>query len=336
MKSKLFIVLTVLLLALVGCSSGGSSGDGEPEKLDKIVFADAGWDSIRVHNSIAQRILEEGYGYETEVTAGSTAATLEGLRQGDINVYMEVWTDNVKELYQEMLDNGDIETVSTNFDDNSQGFYVPTYVIEGDKERGIEPLAPDLKTVEDLKKYPEVFPDPEDSSKGLVVGAPTGWAVGETMSVKVDTYGLGDTFNYISPGSDSSAVATLVDAYEKGKGWVGYYWSPTWVTAKYDLTLLEEAEYNEEQWNKDFGTAFPPNDVVISIHKDMPEQAPEVVEFLKKYKTSNDLTEEALKYMNEKEASAEEAAQWWMKQHEDIWTTWVSEDIAEKVKKSLE
>ncbi|RFB10984.1 ABC transporter substrate-binding protein [Bacillus sp. HNG] len=336
MKRKLLILLAVLLLALVGCSSEGSSGDGEPEKLDKIVLADAGWDSIRFHNSIAQRILEDGYGYKTEVTAGSTAATLEGLRQGDINVYMEVWTDNVKELYQEMTDAGDIETVSTNFDDNSQGLYVPTYVIEGDKERGIEPLAPDLKTVEDLKKYPEVFPDPEDSSKGLIVGAPTGWAVGETMSVKVDTYGLGDTFNYISPGSDSSAVATLVDAYEKGKGWVGYYWSPTWVTAKYDLTLLEEPEYNEEQWNKDYGTEFPPNDVVVAVHKDMPEQAPEVVEFLKNYKTSNDLTEEALKYMNENDASAEEAALWWMKQHEDVWTSWVSEDVAEKVKKSLE
>lgn len=55
MKRKLFTLLAVLLLALVGCSSGGSSGNGEPEKLDKIVLADAGWDSIRVHNSIAQK-----------------------------------------------------------------------------------------------------------------------------------------------------------------------------------------------------------------------------------------------------------------------------------------
>ena len=23
---------------------------------------------------------------------------------------------------------------------------------------------------------------------------------------------------------------------------------------------------------------------------------------------------------------------WWMKEHEDIWTTWVSEEVAEKVK----
>ncbi|WP_407058498.1 glycine betaine ABC transporter substrate-binding protein [Paracerasibacillus soli] len=52
-----------------------------------------------------------------------------------------------------------MEKVSTNFADNDQGLYVPAYVIEGDEERGIEPLAPDLETVEDLKKYPHIFKD---------------------------------------------------------------------------------------------------------------------------------------------------------------------------------
>jgi len=39
--------------------------------------------------------------------------------------------------------------------------------------------------------------------------------------------------------------------------------------------------------------------------------------------------------MNENEVEPDEAAQWWMKEHEDIWTTWVSEEVAEKVKAAL-
>lgn len=330
MKKSLLLIITALVVVLGGCSDSSSN-----DKIDEIVFADAGWDSIRFHNSIAQKILEDGYGYETKVTSGSTAVTLQALREGDVNVYMEVWTDNVKELYKEMTDAKDIVSLSTNFNDNTQGLYVPTYVIEGDAERGIEPLAPDLKTVEDLKKYPEVFQDPEDSNKGRIIGAPTGWAVGETLTEKVESYGLDDTYNYLSPGSDSSAVATLVDAYEAGDAWVGYYWSPTWVTAKYDMTLLKEPKYDEATWNKNKMTEFPPNDVVVAVNKDLPDQAPEVVEFLKNYETSSDLTEEALKYMNENEASAEEAAVWWMKKHEDLWSKWVPEDVAKKVKESL-
>ena len=154
------------------------------DSIEVITFADAGWDSIRVHNSIAQFIVEEGYGYETDVTNGTTAATMQALEKGDINVYMEIWTDNVKEVYEKAIENGNIIKLSTNFDDNTQGLYVPTYVIEGDEERGIEAVAPDLKTVEDLAKYPELFQDPEDNSKGRIVGAPSSWAVSEHLAYK--------------------------------------------------------------------------------------------------------------------------------------------------------
>src|SRR5699024_6924242 len=83
-------------------------------------------------------------------------------------------------------------------------------------------------------------------------------------------------------------------------------------------------------------TEFPPNDVVVAVHKDLPSQVPDVVEFLSQYETNNDLTEEALKYMDENDASPEEAAEWWMEEHEDLWTSWVDDEVAEKVKDALE
>ncbi|SFA80663.1 glycine betaine/proline transport system substrate-binding protein [Lentibacillus halodurans] len=337
---KLFILVSAVLLMILAACGGSDSGDdesGSEASVDKLVFADAGWNSIRVHNSIAQKIIEEGYGIDTEVTPGSTAATVQGLREGDIDIYMELWTDNIKDVYNEAIEAGDFEKVSTNFDDNVQGIYVPTYVIEGDEERGIEPMAPDLQTVEDLKNYPELFEDPAEPGKGRLINAPSGWAVEESITQKMETYGLNDTFENFKPGSDAAIVASLADAYEAGEAWVGYYWSPTAVTAKYDLTLLEEPAFDQETWDETKGTEFPPNDVVIGVHKDVPEAAPEVVEFLQNYETSSALTEEALDYMNENEdASAEEAAIWWMNEHEDEWTSWVPEDVADKVKDSME
>ncbi|MEN2466529.1 ABC transporter substrate-binding protein [Ornithinibacillus sp. JPR2-1] len=324
------LFLASILIILSAC---GSSSDGE---LDKIVLADAGWDSIRIHNSIAQIIMEEGFGYDIEVTSGSSTATVQGLRQGDINAYMEIWTDNIKELYEEATEAGDFETVSVNFNDNNQGLYVPTYVIEGDAERGIEPIAPDLRTVEDLKKYPDVFQDPEDPGRGRIINAPSGWVVAEAIDDKFTAYGLDETMNNFMPGSDSAAVADLVNAYESGKPWVGYYWEPTLITAKYDLTLLEEAPYEEAIWNESKATEFPPNDVVVAVHKDFKEQVPEVYDFLSHYETSSELTEEALVYMDENGADAYDTAVWWMNQHEDIWTSWVSEEVADKVKNALQ
>lgn len=331
MRKMALMVSMALLLILAAC--GGD--ETKKDSIDVINFAEAGWDSIRVHNYIARTIIEEGYGYDTKETNGTSAATFQALEQGDINVYMEVWTDNIKEIYDVAIEKEEILRLSTNFNDNAQGLYVPTYVIEGDAERGIEAVAPDLKTVEDLAKYPEVFQDPEDRGKGRIVGAPSSWIVSEHLATKVETYGLDETFNYLAPGSDSAIVASLEGAYSKGEPWVGYYWSPTWVTASYDLTLLGDNPYDEATWDENKGTEFPPNDVVVAVHKDMATQAPDVVEFLKNYETSNDLTEEALQYMEDTGADAEEAAIWWMDQHEDLWTTWIPEDVAEKVKASL-
>ncbi len=330
MKKGLGIVFIALMTMLAACGGGDSE-----DSIDTIVFADAGWDSIRVHNSIAQKIIEEGYGYDTDVTSGSTATTIQGLRDGDINVYTEVWTDNIKEVYEEALEAEDIVAVSTNFDDNDQGLYVPAYVIEGDEERDIEPMAPDLKTVEDLKKYPEVFKDPENPDKGRIINAPSGWALEKNITEKFDAYDLHDTFTNFSPGSDAAIVTSLVDAYNKGKGWVGYYWAPTAITAQYDLVLLEEEPYDEEKWDENSSTEFPPNDVVVAVHKDLPTQAEEVVDFLENYETSSELTEAALEYMEDNDADNDEAAEWWMKEYEDVWTEWVPEDVAEKVKDSL-
>lgn len=330
MQRRLFTMIVFGLIVLAGCTSTGAD-----DELDTIKFVDAQWDSLQVHNFIAGTIIEEGYDYDIEIVSGSTAAGVQGLRQGDVQVFMEMWPDNIPELYDEAIDSGDIKKVSINFDDNSQGLYVPTYVIEGDEDRNIEPMAPDLKRLEDLKDYPELFEDPEDPGRGRVINSPSGWEVDKDIDKKFELYGLDETFNNFLPGSDSAIVTSLVSAYEKGEAWVGYYWEPTTVSADYDLTLLEEPEYDEEIFKDTAGTAFPAMETVVAVNHNLPDQAPDVTEFLSNYETTSQLTEDALVYMGDNDASAEEAAMWWLKEYEDVWTEWIPEDIAEKVKESL-
>src|SRR5690606_879288 len=104
------------------------------------------WDSIKFHNAVAGLIAERLYGYSWREVPGSTTVLHEGLIKGEIDIHMEVWTDNIA-TYEADLAEGKFKDLGVNFDDNYQGLYVPRYVIEGDAERGIEPLAPDLKYV---------------------------------------------------------------------------------------------------------------------------------------------------------------------------------------------
>lgn len=327
----LAIVLVASLMVITGCSSGGGSADGEKT----IIFADAGWDSIKLHNEIAGFIVENGYGFKTDVMSGSSSVTFAGFRGGDIDVYMEAWTDNLIGIYDEAIESGDIKEVSINFDDNAQGLYVPTVIIKGDPARGIEPLAPDLVYMTDLEKYWELFKDPEVPTKGRIYGAPPGWNVDTIMQTKVETYGLDDSFNYFSPGSDTALSTSLAAAAERDEAWVGYYWEPTWVLGKYDMTLLLEEPYDKDKWENGYGSSFPPMPVTVCVYKDLEEEAPEVVEFLKNYKTSSEITNKALAFMLDKDVQPEEAALWFFEEYEELWKSWIPNDIAEKVSTAL-
>lgn len=337
----MLFLLSIILISFTACSSGNDTGeetsqDEVQEEKGTLVLADPQWDSALIHNSITQFILEEGYGYKTEIISASSAAILTGFESGDIDIHMEAWVQNMPEQYFEFVDSGVIVELSTNYNDNAQGFYVPTYVIEGDSERGIEAIAPDLKTVEDLANYPEIFQDEEDPSKGRIYGVPPAWIeTAEIFTQKYETYGLDEMYTYFSPGSDTGLSASLGGAYQAGEPWVGYYWEPTWVTGLYDLTLLEEAPYSDELWENGNACTWPAVDVDVVVYKDVEEEAPEVVEFLSNYETSSQLTSDALGYMQDNDADADEAALWFLQEYEDVWTSWVPEDIAEKVKVAL-
>ncbi|WP_053954872.1 ABC transporter substrate-binding protein [Inediibacterium massiliense] len=330
---KIFMILVIAfsMIGLTACGGGQSEGANEKPKL---ILGDAGWDSFTFHNEVAKIIIENGFGYKTDITRGSTPATFTGLRRGDIDIYMEGWSTLLSD-YDEAIESGDIVELSINYDDNAQGFYVPTYMIKGDKERGIKPITPDLKSVQDLLKYPKVFKDEEDPSKGRIYGAIPGWDVDKIMREKIKTYGLDKEYIYFSPGSDSALASSIAAAYEKGEPWVGYYWEPTWITGKYDMTLLEDVSYDEKLWDKGYACAFPPVKVSIAANKTLEKKAPDVVEFLKQYKTSSKITSDALAFMQDNEVEADEAAKWFIKEHEEIWTKWVSDEVANKVKDAV-
>jgi glycine betaine/proline transport system substrate-binding protein len=310
-------------------------GLGQVLAKEKIVFGDMSWDSVRVQNRIVDFIITHGLDYETDFIPGGTPIMVQSLINGDIDIDMESWTQNVQKLYDRGVAQGKIIDLGPSFPDSWQGWLVPTYIIEGDPQRGIEPSAPDLKSVDDLKDCWELFRDPEDPDKGRFYNAVAGWAVTEINEEKLAAYGLDEYYNGFVCGSGPALSGSMVAAYERGKPWVGYYWGPTWVLGQLDMTPLEEPAYDQQVWEDDYACAFPVVDVNILINHTLPERAPDVVEILKKYQTSMDKVNAMLAYMKNNEASYEQTAVWFSKNNTETWTKWVSPEVAAKVKAAL-
>ena len=334
LKKPLSLILVLALAAgvLAGCS--GSEGGKDSSNNKTILFADVGWDSIRFHNAVAGFIGEKVFGYKWSEVTGSTPITHEAVKKGEIDVHMEVWSDNLP-AYNEDIKEGALAELSVNFDDNAQGFYVPRYVIEGDPARGIEPAAPDLKKVTDLKNYAHLFKDPEHPDKGVIYGGIAGWSISEVMHTKYKVYGLDAFYNYVEPGTDSATSAVLVAAYDKGEPVVAYYWEPTWLLGKYDFVLLEDEPYDEELFHEG-KTACPSVRVTICVSNDFYKANPDFCAFLSKYNSSSELTSKALAHIEATGDSYEETAIWFIKEHRAVVETWLTPEQTDKLYKTLE
>ena len=328
-KIKTIILALILLFSSLPLEAKASQGN--------INFGDAGWESNKFHNAVAGTIAERVFDYNWEETPGSSAVVHEGLLINEIDVQMEEWTDNIQK-YSEDLEAGKLQELSVNFDDNYQGVYVPRYVIEGDEERGIEASAPDLEYIWDLKEYPEVFLDPENPSKGRMYGSITGWEVDTILQKKFENYGLDENFIYFSPGSDTALQTAIINAYDKGEPVAAYYWEPTALLGKYDMVLLKDEPYENEEAFLAGETELPAMRVTIAVSNDFynEEKNSEFIEFLSNYESSSELTSKALAYMEDEDASYEEAAQWFILNHKDIVSSWLNEEQVEVLYTSLE
>lgn len=326
--SILLIMAVALTLAMAGC------GAGEKETV-VITATENGWDSQSLHNAIAEFIVENGYeGYEFEVSTGSSTMNWQALIAGDIDLDIESWTDNVA-TYQDDLANGDVVELGILVPDSAQGLYVPAYVIYGDEERGIEPMAPELKTVADLLKYSDVFPDDEDPSKGRIYGSIPGWMADEILYAKYEYYNLDDKFTYTRLGSEAALFASLASAYNLGDPWVGYCYEPTWITGQLDLILLEDEPYDPELFEAG-QCEFPKQALKIVSSKYFAEKAPDLAEFFKKYKTGSELISEALAYLIENQGlSYEQVAVWLLTQHDELLDEWLPAENASNVRAAL-
>ena len=318
---------------------------------ETIKFADVQWQTIWINNAIAMFIVEHGYGYPVESVVVSTPVMQQTLPKGDIHVHMELWRFNVIDWYNEVIEAGTMIDLGPTFEKSVQGWYVPRFVVEGDADRGIEPMAPDLKSVMDLPKYKELFKDPENPKKGLIISCISGWKCAEVNRAKVYAYGLGDDFNIQEPGASPALDAAISSAYKKGKPILSYYWEPTWLMGTYDMYQLEEPEYSDECWAEiekvlagdidaedapeKAGCAFDSFAIHKGVYAGLQDSAPEVVEFLKNMNVGTGPLNKTAAYMEAEDVEAEEAAKWFFETFPERWKSWMPEDVAAKVESAL-
>jgi len=307
-----------------------------------IHFADLNWESGSLITDVLRIIVEKGYGLPTDTLPGTTITLETALANNDIQVIGEEWAGR-SPVWVKAEAEGKVARLGDTVKGATEGWWVPEYVIKGDAAKGIKPLAPDLRSVSDLKKYKDVFKDPETPSKGRFLNSPIGWTSEVVNKQKLTAYGLQDDFTNFRSGSGAALDAEISSSIRRGKPVLFYYWSPTPLLGKFKLVQLEEPPFDAEAW-KTLTDADNPNPkptrslaskLSIGVSAPFQKQYPQIAAFFSKVDFPIEDLNKALADMSEKHTPPGEAAEAFMKTHPDVWQAWLPKDVADKVQAGL-
>ena len=82
--------------------------------------------------------------------------------------------------------------------------------------------------------------------------------------------------------------------------------------------------------------AYPTSDVYTVVTKAFSEKAGVAMDYMKTRQWDNTTVGKVLAWMDENQGTNEDAAKYFLQNNEDIWTKWVSPEVAEKVKAEID
>jgi glycine betaine/proline transport system substrate-binding protein len=329
---------TLFVSIAAAALSFGASSAMAAEDCGTVTVAEMNWASAGVIAQIDKVILEAGYGCDVELVTGDTMPTFTSMSEkGEPDVAPELWINAVREPLSKAVDEGSLiiggEVLA---DGGVEGWWVPTYIAE----------ANNIKTVDDALAHPELFPGAEDESKGALFNCPSGWAC-QIITANMYRARKGDEkgFELVDTGSAAGLDGSIARAFERKEGWLGYYWAPTSILGKYEMTKLDRGvAHNEEEWTSCMVIANcpdpKPNDwakseVFTVVTPAFAKKAGVAMDYVKTRAWHNDTANKVLAWMSDNQATNEDGAYYFLENYADVWTKWVSEDTAEKVKSAL-
>lgn len=304
-----------------------------------VTIADMNWSSASLMANVDQFILSEGYGCNAELVPGDTMPTgTSMLEKGEPNIAPEMWANSMLKALEKGVEEKRLRFAGKSLSDGGEeGFWVPKYLVEKD---------PSLATIEGVLKHPELFEHPEDDELGAFYNCPPGWNCeisASNLFRALDMENRG--FELVNPGSSAGLSGSIAKAYEREKGWLGYYWAPTAVLGKYEMvkvdfgTGVNEQHYKQCITQEDCAdpkpTMYPPALVVTVTTEDFASQQPQAYQYISQRSFTNQTMNKLLAWMEENQAESSIAAEHFLVNYESIWSQWVSPEVATKIKAAL-
>ncbi|WP_272490463.1 glycine betaine ABC transporter substrate-binding protein, partial [Rhizobium leguminosarum] len=163
MTMKTFLIPAVFAAAL------STIAPAEAAECGTVSIAEMKWASAGIAASFDKIILEKGYGCSVTIVDGDTLPTFASMNEkGTPDIASEYWINSVRALLDQAVNSGRLVQGAEILADGAvEGWWIPKFIADAH---------PDIRSVEDALRHPELFPAEDDPSKGAVYNCPADWS----------------------------------------------------------------------------------------------------------------------------------------------------------------
>ncbi len=315
---KLIMGAALGVAMLPGLASANECGE--------VSITEMNWASSAIVTQVAKFLLEQGYGCSVQTVPSSTVPAVTSLAEnGEPDIVTEMWTNGGGPAYVKLREEGRVKELAPVLDPGGvEGWWIPTWLAEEH---------PELKTIDGILANPDLV-------GGRFNNCPEGWGCRILNDNLARALGVADSgIEIFNHGSGETLATSIASAFENKEPWFGYYWAPTKVLGKYEMTKVElgpvDPEIHARNQEKDRAAPeisdFPPSPVWTVVTKEFAAEKPEVSAMLSKLTFDVDVMSSILAWQDENGASAEEAAVNFLLNNKDVWAGWLNDEAKGKL-----
>jgi glycine betaine/proline transport system substrate-binding protein len=276
-------------------------------KDEPIKLAMLEWTGAHVSTHIAGQLLKK-LGYKVEYVTAGNFPQFSGLSDGSLSASVEVWLNNVGDIFPKALADKKIENIGPLKLETKEGWIYPKYMEQ------VCPGLPDWAALEKPECI-QALATPETAPNGRFLDYPADWGSRAATIIADNNMPL----TAVPAGSEGALVAELDSAAAAKKPLVMMFWAPHFALAQVDVGWVKMPPCKE---NNNEHCITPP-DVAKITWSGFGQKWPAAYALLKAFEMNAEDQQKMMLRVDKKGEDLDAVTKEWIDQHEALWKPWL-------------
>ena len=294
--------LGFLLAATAPGLSAEPGATDEPIKLAKLE-----WTGAHISTHIAAQLLEK-LGYQVEIVTAGNFPHFSGLADGTLSASVEIWLNNVGDIYPKVLEEGKIENLGLLGLKTQEGWTYPKFMEE------VCPGLPDWHALNEPDCV-QALSTPETAPMGRFLDYPADWG-SRAATILAD-----NEMPYVAlpAGSEGALVAELGAATAARTPLIMMFWGPHYALAENEVGWVDMPPCKIEEE----AHCITPPDVVKVVWSGFGDKWPAAMELIKQLQVDAESQQKMMLAVDKEGRNIDTVVKEWVDANEAVWSPWI-------------